>query len=160
MPRFERYRLISTTTLPEELSTRIISVMKRYTTLATFFCVCLLVTLLQAGQKIYQSAKVFRIEPLNVSVPLDIRGAGTINAPATAGYEVAVLQDSTLYVGFCKRDECKLEWQVGDDVQYRLKGDRILLKRANGKELKLNFVLQGMVDAQVTFRVYRILNWR
>lgn len=41
-----------------------------------------------------------------------------------------------------KRDY-KTEWQVGDDVQFRLKKDKMYLKRTNERELTLDFLLQA-----------------
>jgi hypothetical protein len=115
--------------------------------LATLSCICLLGSLLHAGRKNFEDGKVFHIEPLHFSLPVPVQGRGAIDLGTDAGYLLEIRQNGVFFVGFCAIDRCKLEWHAGSDVQYRLKRDSIYLKRSNGKQLKLTFVLQGTVDA-------------
>jgi len=57
------------------------------------------------------------------------------------------LRGDIVYIGYCQKSEYKAEWRVGDETQFRLKKDKMYLKRPNGKELRLVFLLQAKVGA-------------
>ena len=48
-----------------------------------------------------------------------------------------------VYVGYCKKQAYIAEWNVGDEVQFRTKNNKMYLKRPNGKEFTLEFMLQA-----------------
>jgi plasmid stabilization system protein ParE len=58
-------------------------------------------------------------------------------------YQFEVQQADIVYIGYCEKRDYKAEWRVGDDVQFRLKKDKMYLKRPNGKEFMLEFLLQA-----------------
>jgi hypothetical protein len=52
-----------------------------------------------------------------------------------------------VYVGSCPRNDYSPEWRVNDDVQFRLKKDRMYLKRPKRGELELNFMMSAKLGA-------------
>jgi len=102
-----------------------------------------------AADKSYELAKITVISPLQVQVPVPITGTPMTTVPTTLGYELELLQGDLVYRGFCQH-ECRPEWKVGKEVHFRHNSSNIYLQRRNGKELKLNFLLQSRREADGT----------
>lgn len=58
-------------------------------------------------------------------------------------YEFEIHQGDVLYIGVCQKRDYKAEWRVRDDVHFRLQKDKIYLKRPNGKEFQLDFIMEA-----------------
>ncbi len=71
--------------------------------------------------------------------PLPLPSGQTLTFPVHLSYQFEVQQADVVYIGYCQKRDYKAEWQVGDDVQFRLKKDKMYLKRPNGRELTLDF---------------------
>jgi len=56
-------------------------------------------------------------------------------------YKFEIQQADVLYVGLCQRKDYRAEWRVADDIQFRLKKDKIYLRRQEKGELALNLLL-------------------
>jgi hypothetical protein len=67
----------------------------------------------------------------------------TLALPLHLTYQFEVQQTDIVYIGYCGKRDYKAELRVGDDVQFRLKEDKVYLKRPNGKEFMLEFLLQA-----------------
>jgi hypothetical protein len=94
-----------------------------------------------ASEKTYGTGKLLSINspeyPLTIP-PLAPNGP-TVTLPMHLSYEFEIQQGDVVYMGYCDRRDYKDEWRVGDDVQFRLQKDKLILKRPNGKEFKLIF---------------------
>jgi hypothetical protein len=100
-------------------------------------------SLVHASQKAYQTGKLVSVYSPEVQFPLPTTSGQTLNVPMHLVYEFEVQEGDTLYKGYCQPSEYKPEWKAGDDVQFRLKQNKIYLKRPNGKELRLVFLMQA-----------------
>jgi hypothetical protein len=71
--------------------------------------------------------------------------APSMDLPMHLTFNFEIQQGDLVYVGSCRRQDYKSEWQVGQDVQFRLSKDKLYLRRPNGKEMSLVFLLQAKV---------------
>ena len=67
----------------------------------------------------------------------------TFSIPVHLSYQFEIHQGDAVFVGYCQKRDYKAEWHVGSDVQFRMKKDKLYLKRPNGKEFTLEFLLQA-----------------
>jgi hypothetical protein len=104
-------------------------------------------SLLHASEKTYEGGKLLSVYSPDVPFPLPLPLGQTSNLVLHLSYQFEVQQGDTVYVGYCQRSEYRPEWKVGDDVQFRLRKDKMYLKRANGKELMLVFLLSAKLGA-------------
>jgi hypothetical protein len=44
-------------------------------------------------------------------------------------YEFEVQQGDFVYIGYCQKSEYRSEWKVREEAQFRLKKDKMYLKR-------------------------------
>jgi hypothetical protein len=49
--------------------------------------------------------------------------------PMHFSYEFEVQQGDFVYIGYCQKSEYRSEWKVRDEAQFRLKKDKMYLKR-------------------------------
>ena len=63
--------------------------------------------------------------------------------PIHPTYQFEIQQGEVVYIGYCQNRDYKAEWHVGDDVQFRTKKNKLYLKRPNGKEFRLEFLLEA-----------------
>ena len=116
-------------------------------------CAFLLVTailvqpLIYASQKTYETGKLLSVESPEVSIPIPIGDGQTINWAMHFNYKFEVQEGNVVYIGYCQRNAYKPEWRVGNDVEFRLKKDKMYLKRPNGKELALVFLLEARLGS-------------
>jgi hypothetical protein len=108
-----------------------------------------------AGEKTYQIGKLVSIEspetPVSLPVPTLIRPQNSppmqfppgqaISVPVHLFYKFEIQQADVLYVGLCQRKDYRAEWRVADDIQFRLKKDKIYLRRQKKGELALSLLL-------------------
>jgi len=99
--------------------------------------------LAHASQKTYEGGKLLSVYSPEVPFPMPLPSGQTVTLPMHFSYHFEVQQGDVVYVGYCQQSEYRPEWKVGDDVQFRLKKDKLYLKRSNGKELMLVFLLQA-----------------
>ena len=93
-----------------------------------------------ASEKVYETGKLLSVKSPEVPFtmpPLTPKGPAT-TVPMHPYYEFEIQQGDVVYMGYCDRRDYKAEWRVGDDVQFRLQKDKLILKRPNGKEFKLS----------------------
>ena len=93
-------------------------------------------------------AKITVISPLQMQVPVTITDTA-MPIPTTVGCEFELLQGDFVYRGFLPT------WTVGQDVRFRHSSGNIYLQRPNGKELKLDFLLQGKRVPDGTLTIMR-----
>ena len=100
-----------------------------------------------AEQKTYQTGKLLSVQSPETPFPLPLPSGQTLAIPAHLLYEFEVQAEDIVYIGYCQKRDYKAEWRVGNDVQFRLKKDKIYLRRPNGKEFALDFLLQAKLGA-------------
>jgi hypothetical protein len=105
--------------------------------------VILLQPLVYASQKTYQAGKLLSVESPEESIPIPVGNGQTMNWPVHFNYKFEVQKGDVVYIGYCQKSAYKAEWQVGDNVEFRLNKDKMYLKRPNGKELTLVFLLEA-----------------
>jgi hypothetical protein len=105
--------------------------------------VALPLELARASQKAYEGGKLLSVYSPEVPFPMPLPSGQTLTLSMHFGYRFEVQQGDVVYVGSCQQSEYRPEWKVGDDVHFRLKKDKLYLKRPNGKELMLVFLLQA-----------------
>jgi hypothetical protein len=93
-----------------------------------------------ADSKNYQTGKLISVQSPEITLHLP---PPSIDLPMHLNYQFEVQQGDLVYAGSCSRQDYKPEWQVGEDVQFRLSKDKMYLRRPNGKELRLVFLLQA-----------------
>jgi hypothetical protein len=100
-----------------------------------------------AGEKTYQTGKLVSIESPEVNFPLPLPSGQVFNMPVHWSYMFEVQQGDLVYVASCPKRDYKAEWRVSDDVEFRLKNDKMYLRRPQGKELTLDFILSARLDS-------------
>lgn len=100
-----------------------------------------------ATQKTYEAGRLVSVQSPEVSIPIPLPSGQTLDWPMHFSYEFEIQQGDVVYIGYCQKSEYKAEWHVGDKTQFRLKKDKMYLKRPNGKELRLVFLLQAKLGA-------------
>jgi len=103
----------------------------------------LLLPLVFASQKTYEAGKLVSVESPEVSIPIPVGDGQTMDWPMHFNYKFEVQKGDVVYIGYCQKSAYKAEWHVGDDVDFRLNKDKMYLKRRNGKELTLVFLLEA-----------------
>ena len=63
-------------------------------------------------------------------------------------YQFEVQQGDIVYVGYCQRRDYKAEWRVGNDVQFRLRKDKMCLKTPQRKGVHSELLVAGEARAQ------------
>jgi hypothetical protein len=96
-----------------------------------------------AAQKTYEAGKLLSVESPEVSIPIPVGDGQTMNWPMHFNYKFEVQKGDVVFIGSCQKSAYKAEWHVGDDVEFRLHKDKMYLKRPNGKELTLVFLLEA-----------------
>ena len=96
-----------------------------------------------AGEKTYQTGKLVSIESPEtpISLPVQFPPGQAVSVPMHLFYKFEIQQADVLYVGLCQRKDYRAEWRVADDIQFRLKKDKIYLRRQEKGELALNLLL-------------------
>jgi len=107
-------------------------------TLLIAFCAWPVVA--QAAPKIYLTGKLVSIKSPEVLLPLPFF---SVTFPINPTYEFEIQQCEVVYVGYCQHRDYKAEWHVGDEVQFRMKKSNLYLRRPNGKEFRLEFLLEA-----------------
>jgi hypothetical protein len=97
----------------------------------------------------YQTGNLVSVNSpeLPFTLPPVVAGGPSITIPLHLSYEFEVRNGDIVYLGFCRRSDYKPEWRVGEDVQFRLQKDKMYLKRPNGKEFRLIFLLEAKLGA-------------
>jgi hypothetical protein len=97
------------------------------------------------SEKTYEDGKLLSVNSPEVplTIPPLVSSGSTVTFPLHLFYHFEVQQGDIVYIGYCQRRDYKAEWRVGDDVQFRLQKDKMYLKRQNGKEFKLEFLLEA-----------------
>jgi len=109
--------------------------------LVSFVALALLpVRPVNAGSKIYETGKLISVQSPEITLHLP---PPSIDLPIHLTLQFEVQEGDLVYVGSCRRQDYKPEWQVGQDVQFRFSKDQMYLRRPNGKELRLLFLLQA-----------------
>jgi hypothetical protein len=122
--------------------------MRKPAAIAVFFSLVLLPSSwVHASQKTYEAGKLLSIKSPEVLLPIPVSPGQTFNWPMHFSYEFEIQQGDVVYIGYCQKSEYKAEWHVGDETQFRLVKDKIYLRRPNGKELRLVFLLQAKLGA-------------
>jgi hypothetical protein len=96
-----------------------------------------------AAPKTYLAGKLLSIQSPEVDSPLPLPSGQTLLLPMHLSYQFEIQLGDVVYVGYCQTREYKAEWHVGDEMQFRTKKDKMYLKRPNGKEFGLEFLLQA-----------------
>jgi hypothetical protein len=96
-----------------------------------------------AAPKTYLAGKLLSIQSPEVDSPLPLPSGQTLLLPMHFSYQFEIQLGDVVYVGYCQTREYKAEWHVGDEMQFRTKKDKMYLKRPNGKEFGLEFLLQA-----------------
>jgi hypothetical protein len=113
--------------------------MKARVVLAAFLCFALLSAVGIAAAQEYQSGKILKVEKQASQAP-----SGGTDAPmstAATSYLISIQLDGKVYV--CKykvQTDQEISWIEGKDVQARVKGKAMFVKKLNGKEEKGSIV--------------------
>jgi len=94
-----------------------------------------------AAPKTYLAGKLLSIQSPEVVFPLPLPSGQTLPLPMHLSYRFEIQQGDVVYIGYCQKRDYKAEWHVGDDVRFRTRKDKMYLKRPNGKEFALEFLL-------------------
>ena len=121
----------------------VVSVTKGRIVILLLVVVTLLFSLVCAAQRTYQTGKLLSVQSPEMPFPMPLPSGQTLALPLHLTYQFEVQQANIVYIGYCGKRDYKAEWRVGDDVQLRLKKDKVYLKRPNGKEFMLEFLLQA-----------------
>src|SRR5579864_2253057 len=97
----------------------------------------------QAAPKTYLTGKLVSIKSPEVLLPLPFPSGQTMTFPIHPTYEFEIQQGEVVYIGYCQHRDYKAEWHVGDGVQFRMKKSNLYLRRPNGKEFRLEFLLEA-----------------
>lgn len=97
-------------------------------------------SLLFGGSKKYETGTL--VEVALVTVPFQIpdltgRTKNDLVLPTPMIYRVWVRSGDVIYIGDCLRRDFRQEWRINEEVQFRLKRDKLYLRRPNGKEFEL-----------------------
>lgn len=109
--------------------------MKVRTISALFVCLALLSAVSLAAAREYQTGKIIKVEKRESHAP-----SGGTDAPTTAEattYHISIQLGDKVYV--CRYQagpDSDLTWVEGKDVQARVSGKALYVKKANGKETK------------------------
>jgi hypothetical protein len=97
------------------------------------------------SEKTYEDGKLVSVNSPEVSltIPPLVPSGPTVTFPLHLSYHFGVQQGDVVYICYCQKRDYKAEWRVGDAVQFRLQRDKMYLKRPNGKEFKLEFLLEA-----------------
>jgi hypothetical protein len=99
-----------------------------------------------AREKTYQTGKLVSIESPETPISLPLPSGQRATMAVALFYKFEIRQGDTLYVGTCLRNKYKAEWPVADDLQFRVRNDKMYLRRPKGGELALNFMLSAKLD--------------
>lgn len=118
---------------------------KRIPAILGVLVILLLFRTTYGSEKTYGTGKLLSINSPEVpfTIPPLTPNGPTTTLPMHLYYEFEIQQGDVVYMGYCDRRDYKAEWLVGDDVQFRLQKDKLILKRPNGKEFKLTFFLEA-----------------
>jgi hypothetical protein len=100
-----------------------------------------------AREKSYEKGKLVAIESPDTPFPLPLPSGQVIGVPMQPLNRFAIQQGDILYLGTCLKRDCKPEWRVGDDIQFRREKDKLYLKRPEHGERELHFLLSAKLDA-------------
>jgi hypothetical protein len=100
-----------------------------------------------ARGKSYENGKLVSIESPETPFPLPLPSGQIIGVPTQLLNEFGIQQRDILYLGTCLKRDCKPEWRVGDDVQFRREKGKLYLKRPKHGECELQFLLSAKLDA-------------
>jgi hypothetical protein len=110
--------------------------MKKFLLVCLLACVVGLPVLAQSQDAAYQSGKIINVE----RQPGTGGGGGGTDAtlkPETATYKISVQVNDTVYiVRYQAQGDQDLSWIQGKDVQVRIAGKKMYVKRATGREAK------------------------
>ena len=118
----------------------------------TSVCATLLVLLMLSESFLFGTAKKYEtgtlVEVALITVPFHIpdltgRTKNDLVLPTPMIYRVWVRSGDVIYVGDCLRSNFRQEWRVNEEVQFRLKRDKLYLRRPNGKEFELTMFGQA-----------------
>lgn len=105
----------------------------------TFVCMVLLVGIVFGAAHQYQNGKIVKVDTQQSTDP-----SGGPDAPLkaeTATHRVSIQLGNTVYVcTYQTSAEPDLSWAVGKDVEARVRGKVIYVKKANGKEAKASIL--------------------
>jgi hypothetical protein len=109
--------------------------MKVGTVCLVFLCLAMLSAASVAAAHEYQTGKIVKVEKRESSTP-----SGGADAPLkaeVARYCVSIQLGETVYIcSYKTMPDMDLSWVEGKDVEARVKGKTIFVKKANGKEAK------------------------
>ena len=100
-----------------------------------------------AREKSYENGKLVSIESPDTPFPFNLPSGQVVSVPLQMFNRFGIRQGEILYLGTCLKRECKSEWRVGDDVQFRREKDKLYLKRPKRGERELHFLLSAKLDA-------------
>jgi hypothetical protein len=100
-----------------------------------------------AREKLYGEGKLVSIESPDTPFPLPLPSGQIIGVRMQLLSRFAIQQADILYLGTCLKRDCKAEWRVGDDVEFRREKDKLYLKRPKHGETELHFLLSAKLDA-------------
>ena len=120
-----------------------VSVTKGRIVILLLVVVSLSFSLVCAAQRTYQTGKLLSVQSPEIPFSVPLTSGQTLALPLHLTYQFEVQQADIVYIGYCEKRDYKAEWRVGDDVQFRLKKNKVYLKRPNGKEFTLEFLLQA-----------------
>jgi hypothetical protein len=120
------------------------AVRKQRIALVLLVTLCLTGGFGHASEKAYQAGKLVSVQSPELPFPLPTStGSQPIVFPLHVTYLFEIQQGEVGYVGSCRMTDYRAEWKAGDNVQFRLDRDKMYLKRPNGKEFRLQFLLQA-----------------
>ena len=100
-----------------------------------------------AGERTYQTGKLVSIQSPEINFPLPLPSGQVFSMPVHWSYMFEIQQGDLVYVGSCQKRDYKPDWRVTDDVEFRLKNDKMYLRRPQGKELALDFILSAKLGS-------------
>jgi len=109
----------------------------------------ILVPAAEARDKTYATGQLVKVTMSDIVIPLNLpplcQNCVALQWPLPLGvnYLFEIKQDDIAYVVACVSKAKKsyaADWIIHDPVEYRVEKDKLFLKRANGKELRLGLL--------------------
>jgi hypothetical protein len=120
---------------------------RKATIAAVLIAISSLPICLSAREKPYEKGKLVSIESPDTPVRLPLPSGQVIGVPVRLLNRFGIQQGDILYLGTCLKKDCKAEWRVGDDVEFRREKDKLYVKRPKHGEVELHFLMSAKLDA-------------
>jgi hypothetical protein len=115
--------------------------MRKFLLVCLLVCVVGLPVLAQSQDAAYQAGKIINVERQPATGGGGYAGTDAAVKPETATYRISVQVNDTVYlVRMQAQGDQDLSWINGKDVQVRIAGKKMYVKRATGRDAKAGII--------------------